>query len=225
MGKINNTASGISAFAENTASNSTAMVDVASELLSTAQGMLNEVMQDFESISDQIMRLQRLYDEVKAKADAYEYQYREAQAEADAAQAEIDYLYAHPTITTSTDEDGNTTTYEEYDYAAIAAAEQERDRAQELADKYKELWEQAEAVARDVEKTVDQFSMIRNGIQAVAESIRNDIYQIRKGISSVGEEATNNLQCLKGVLDSVNAYLASKPISVPVGGNLKEDFS
>lgn len=225
MGKINNTASGITAFAENTASNSTAMVDVASELLNTAQGMYNEVMQDYDSINDQVMRLQRLYDEVEAKAKSYEYQYREAQSEADAAQAEINYLYSHPTVTTSTDDDGNTTTSEEYDYAAIAAAEERRDRAQEQANYFKDLWEKAEEVAREIQKTVDQFSMIRSAIQAVAESIKNDIYRINKGISSVGEEASNNLQCLKGVLDSVRAYLACKPISVPRNGDMKEDFS
>ena len=225
MASIKITASGISAFAEKTATNSSQMIEVASDLLGRVNGLYNEVVRDHEAIGGQIMRLQQALEDVLTKAASYEYQYQEAQAAADAAQAELSYELNNPTVITTTDEDGNESTQTVYNDSAISAARATRDREQAQANKLAEKLDYANNVSRNIKQTIDQFCIIRNGIYTIGEAIQNDAYQINKCASSAGEEASNNLQCLGGVIDSVSAYLSSKPISVPNSGDLKEDFS
>ena len=225
MGSIKVTASGLNTFAAKTATNSSALIEVASNLLTRVEGLYNEVVRDYEMINGQIMRLEQALEDVIAKGVSYEHQYQQAQAAADAAQARMTYELDHPTVTTTTDENGNESKQTTYDTAAIEAARVTRDREQELADKFAERLEYANNVARNIKQTIEQFCLIRNGIQTIGEAMQNDAYQINKCASSAGEEASNNLKCLGGVMDCVSAYLSCKPISVPNSGDLKEDFS
>ena len=74
---------------------------------------------DLESISRQIMRGQRMLDEIQLKVDKYQALMEDAAAEVDRCDAEISYVLNHPITRTYTDEDGYSYSVEEIDEAAL----------------------------------------------------------------------------------------------------------
>ncbi len=217
MGNLITTFSSVEAFADSCSNNYSAILARANETLSQVEKMLYEVQEDSERLAQQIMRGRQMLDEIQVKVEKYQALMEDAAAEVDHCNAEIDYVLSHPTTKTYTDEYGNDYTVEEIDEAALAAAERARDQAQALYDQYRAKYEEATAVMYEVSATVSRFEQIKNGIEAVAQSIQADIYEIKKYINAIENESEYNIQTLQGAIDSIAAYLASKPIYMPVG--------
>ena len=217
MGNLITTFSSVEAFADSCSNNYSAILARANETLSQVEKMLYEVQVDSERLAQQIMRGRQMLDEIQVKVEKYQALMEDAAAEVDRCNAEIDYVLSHPITKTYTDEDGNDYTVEEIDEATLAAAQRARDRAQALFEQYRAKYEKATAVMYEVSATVSRFEQIKNGIDAVAQSIQADIYEIKKYINAIENESEYNLQTLQGAIDSIAAYLASKPIYMPAG--------
>lgn len=217
MGNLITTFSSVEAYVNSCSNNYSAILTRATEILSQVEKLLYAVQTDSEGLSQQIMRGKQILDEIQLKVEKYKALMEEAAAEMDRCNAEINYILSHPITKTYTDEDGNDYTVEEIDEAALAAAERALEQAQALYDQYRAKYEEAAAVMYEVRVTVSRFEQIKNGIDAVEQSIQADIYEIKKYINAIKNESEYNLTTIQGALDSIGAYLASKPIYVPVG--------
>lgn len=225
MGSIKATYSAIDNFSAKCSDNYAAMVRVANEILSCVEKMYNEVQQDYESISRQIVRLQMMKSDIEVRAKSYEYQMQSASAEADRYSETINYLYANPRTVTTTDSNGNEITRKEYDEAAIRSAERGRDAAMQTYYIYREKYNEASIVYLETSSTLSRYETIKNAISAVGESIQGDIYEIKKYIRFTEDEAEYNIYSLQGVINSLGAYLASKAIFLPVGAHYESFVS
>lgn len=224
MGNLITTFSSVEAFANSCSNNYSAILARANETLSQVEKMLYAVQADSERLAQQIIRGRQMLDEIQLKVEKYQALMEDAAADVDRCNAEIDYILSHPITRTYTDEDGNEHTVEEIDEAALAAAERALDQAQALYEQYRDKYEEATAVMYNVSVTVTRFEQIKNGIDAVAQSIQSDIYEIKKYINAILNESEYNLQTLHAAIDGIAAYLASRPINMPVG-TIFSDYS
>lgn len=217
MGNLITTFSAVGAYTDNCSNEYSAILARANETLSRVEKMYYEVQADAERLAQQIMRGRQMLDEIQVKVEKYQALMEDAAAEVERCEAEIAYVLSHPITKTYTDEDGNEYTVEEVDEAALAAAERARDQAQAIYEQYRAKYEEASAVMYEVSVTVIRFEQIKNGIDAVAQSLQADIFEIKKYINAIENESNYNLTTIQGALDSIGAYLASKPIYMPVG--------
>lgn len=217
MGSIITTYSSVSSYINSTSSEYSAILSRANEIRSRVEKLYYEVQTDLESISRQIMRGQRMLDEIQLKVDKYQALMEDASAEVDRCDAEISYILNHPVTRTYTDDDGDSYTVEEIDEAALAAAERARDRAYAEYERYREKYNEATSVKYEVSATVSRFETIKSGIEKVVQLIQSDIYEIKKYISAIESEGEYNLRSLNDISDSIGAYLACKSINMPVG--------
>lgn len=224
MGNLITTFSSVEAFANSCSNNYSAILARANETLSQVEKMLYAVQADSERLAQQIIRGRQMLDEIQLKVEKYQALMEDAAADVDRCNAEIDYILSHPITRTYTDEDGNEHTVEEIDEAALAAAERALDQAQALYEQYRDKYEEATAVMYNVSVTVTRFEQIKNGIDAVAQSIQSDIYEIKKYINAIINESEYNLQTLHAAIDGIATYIASRPIYMPVG-TIFSDYS
>lgn len=222
MGNLITTFSVVGNYADSCANEYSAILTRANETLSRVEKMYYEVQEDSKRIAQQIMRSRQMLDEIQLKVEKYQVLMEDAAAEVDRCDAEIDYVLSHPITKTYTDEDGNDYTVEEIDEAALAVAERARDQAQAIYEQYRAKYEEASAVMYEVSVTVSRFEQIKHGIDAVAQSIQADIFEIKKYINAIENESNYNLTTIQGALDSIGAYLASKPIYMPAGANFSD---
>lgn len=225
MGSIKATYSAIENFSSKCGDNYASMVAIANEILSCEEKMLNEVRQDYENISRQVIRLQMMQNEIESKVRFYEHQMQSASAEADQYSGQLDYLHNNPKIVTTTDNEGNTTTYKEYDYEAMEIARRGYDAAMQIYYSYSDKHSEAFAVYMETSSTLSRYETIKNAINAVSESIQSDIYEIKKYIRAIEDEAEYNTRSLQGVLNSLSTYLASKAIFLPIGAHYENFIS
>ena len=80
----------------------------------------------------------------------------------------------------------------------------------------------ASVVFKEAGWVVSRFQNTEYGIEAVSGSIQNDIYETKKYIKAIQDEAEFNICSLKGVIDSLQNYLASKAIFMPEGSYYEE---
>ncbi len=224
MGSIITTYSSVVSYINSTSGEYSSILTRANEIRSRVEKLYYEVQMDLESISRQIMRGQRMLDEIQLKVDKYQALMEDAAAEVDRCDAEISYVLNHPITRTYTDEDGNSYSVEEIDEAALAAAERARDRAVAEYERYREKYDEANAVKSEVSSTVSRFETIKSAIEKIAQMIQSDIYEIQKFISAIENESEYNLRNLTNVSNSLSAYLASKAINMPVG-TVYSDYS
>lgn len=217
MGNLITVFSSVEAFADSCSNIYSAILARANETLSQDEKMLYEVQADSERLAQQIMCGRQMLEEIQVKVEKYQELMEEANAEIDRCDAEIDYILSHPITKTYTDEDGNEYTVEEIDNAALAAAERARDQAQAIYEQYRAKYEEAHSVMYEVSATISRFEQIKNGIDAVAQSIQTDIYEIKKYINAIENESEYNLQTLQGAIESIGTYLACKSIYMPIG--------
>ncbi|MDE6435207.1 MAG: hypothetical protein K2L07_13365 [Lachnospiraceae bacterium] len=217
MGKLITTFSSVEAFADSCSNEYSAIFSRANETLSRVEKLYYEVQSDAERLSQQIVRGKQMLDEIQLKVDKYQALMEDAVAEVDRCNEEIYYILSHPKLVTYTDEDGNDYTVEEIDEVALAAAERARDQAQTIYEQYRDKYDEATSVMYEVSATVNRFEQIKNGIDAVAQSMQADVFEIKKYINAIENESEYNLQTLQEAIDSIAAYLASKPIHMPVG--------
>lgn len=224
MGNLITTFSSVEAFANSCSNNYSAILARANETLSQVEKMLYAVQADSERLAQQIIRGRQMLDEIQLKVEKYQALMEDAAADVDRCNAEIDYILSHPITRTYTDEDGNEHTVEEIDEAALAAAERALDQAQALYEQYRDKYEEATAVMYNVSVAVTRFEQIKNGIDAVAQSIQSDIYEIKKYINAIINESEYNLQTLHAAIDGIATYIASRSIYMPVG-TIFSDYS
>lgn len=181
-----------------------------------------EVQSDLESISRQIIRGRRIYDEIQVKVEKYKSLMDDAAVEISRCDDEIDYIYSHPIARTYTDSDGDSYTVEEIDEAALSAARRARYRAQAEYEIYRDKYDNTNSVKYEISSMLNRFESIKSGIEIIAQMIQSDIYEIKKYISSIENEANYNLQHTGDTAESVNVYLNSKAIFMPVGARYFE---
>lgn len=224
MGSIITTYSSVASYINSTSGEYSSILTRANEIRSRVEKLYNEVQMDLESITRQIMRGQRMLDEIQLKVDKYQALMEDARAEVDRCDAEISYVLNHPITRTYTDDDGDSYTVEEIDEAALAAAERARDRAYDEYERYRKMYNEATSVKYEVSATVSRFETIKSGIEKIAQMIQSDIYEIQKYINAIENESEYNLRNLNGISDSLSAYLASKAINMPIG-TVYSDYS
>lgn len=221
MVSIKATCSAIDNFSAKSNDNYVSMVVIANKILSCIDKMYIEVQQNYESISRQVIRLQMLESEIKSKVDYYKKQMDIASSEAEGYGNTMKYLWNNPKIVTSTDSDGNTSTSKVYDYAAIEVASRGFDSAMQVFDKYRDKYNESYPVYIKTSSTLNRYEMTKKAINAVCESIQGNTFEIKKYIRAIEDEAAYNIQSLRGVIDSLKSYLASKSIFLPMGAHYK----
>lgn len=217
MAKLIGTFTVVCAYAENCADEYSAILSRANDTLTRVEKMYNDVQTDAERLSQQIMRGMRMLDEIRFKVDKYHSLVEDAAVELDRCDAQIDYVLSHPVTQTYTDGEGNSYTVSEVDEAALSAAYRARDQALATYEHYREKYEQANNVMYEVGATVNRFEQIKHGVDAVAQSMQSDIFEIKKYVSAIENESEYNLAALQGAINSMGAYLSSKPIYMPAG--------
>ncbi len=222
MGNMIATFSYVATFADICSQNYSAILSRANETLSQTEKLNFEVHTDSDRITQQITHGKQMLDEIQVKIEKYHALMEDAALEVERCNEEINYVLSHPITRTYTDENGNEYTVEEIDEAALAAAQRARDQAQELYDHYRNKHERATDVKYEVNTTVSRFEQIKNGINAVAQSIQSDIFEIKKYINAIETEINYNLTTMQGTLDSMGVYLTSKPIYIPAGSTYSD---
>jgi len=224
MVSIKATFSSIEKFSSDSNNEYGAIINIATDLLSRVEHYEIAVDEEKTKITRQVARMERMYDEIQSKVRRYQAVMEKAQADQERYSDEMDYIYSHPNTVTTTDDDGNEHTESVIDYDALNAASRARDEASSTYNTYSEKYDDATFVLHEASSTLYQFQNMKRAIELTLQAIQSDKFEIKKFISAIGSEADFNLRSLQGVISSLNSYLASKAIFMPIGTRY-EDFS
>lgn len=198
------------------------IMNMADELLSGMDKHQIEVEKQLEKAQAQVRRAQKTADDLGRKASRYRTSMEEAADERDRYNERIEYIYNNPEEVTKYDDNGNEYTEKRIDYEAAYSATRGRDEAQSNYNRYSCGYDDAINAQGEAESSVEICKSYENSIRNILSIIKEVKFEMKKQISNAEMEGEHNAQALNGVINSLNSYLASKSVFMPIGTRYEE---
>ena len=86
------------------------------------------------------------------------------------------------------------------------------EESRSLLNSYKESYENATRIQKEIEQRKLQFQQLFRAISAMIDALKNNSQEVKKYLSILGDEVTYNSQSLSNTLNALESYISSIPI-------------
>ena len=198
------------------------ILDMAEEELSKISRYEANVDNMLSNLRSKIMRVQSSMDDIDRKGSQYRRSMDEASREIDRCDERISDIYSNPIEVTKRDDDGNEYTTKSIDYDALYSAQRSREESSQNLDRYTSGFDGAQRAKNRTTATYNELKDLEATAQRVLAFISHYKFEMKKYITSAQIESEHNIQSLTGVIESMQSYLASKSIYMPIGTRYDE---
>lgn len=191
MSAIITNVSSVSSFVKDTVSEYNQIVSLANAALSRINDMTVFVEGEKEKLEKQMIQLSQMEEDLITRI-------RALKNDIDNTSSAFDY-------------------YSDQYYRAdnIDDAASYRNRMEEtrsLLNSFKESFETATQIQKEIEQRKQQFQQLFRAISAMIDALKNNTQEVKKYLSFLGDEVTYNSQSLSATLSSLENYISSIPI-------------
>lgn len=191
--EIHTTLSALGRFLSVTQANYSGIISIANYVLSKAENIHVNLEDEKEKIIAQITKLQELSEDISLKVAKY----HEALISAENYEAMCEDMYY-----SARDDD-------DVDWDYISSLRDNWDDARRDVSVLNKKVYSATSISSSILSNIEQLENILKATNRIIEASNNNVYEIKKHLSLLVDEASYNMNSVKGLIDSVEAYLSS----------------
>ena len=198
------------------------LLSLAGSILERLSAQRREIEVALAAVERQTAAAERAYERIQDKVNWYKTRIQAAEAEMESCRSRISYITSHPDPYTVTDNDGNSHIEYRIDEEAVASARRAEEEAYQTYRRNSEAEDWAHNVSYSIADTLSDLQIKQNAIRTIAAEAAQDEAAVEQCIRAMESEAQHNLRSLSGVLATLDRYLASKAIFMPMGAVYRE---
>ena len=193
MSVIVTNVSSVSSFVKDTVSQYNQIISLANVALSRINEMTVFVEGEKEKLEKQMIKLSEMEEDLIGKI-------RSLKNDIDNTSSAFDYYSDQ---------------YYRADNSDDAASYRNRmEEARSMLNSFKESYETAVQIQKEIEQRKQQFQQLFRAISAMIDALKNNTQEVKKYLSFLGDEVTYNSQSLSATLSSLENYISSIPITI-----------
>ena len=205
MSAIITNVSSVSSFVKDTVSEYNQIVSLANAALSRINDMTVFVEGEKEKLEKQMIQLSQMEEDLITRI-------RALKNDIDNTSSAFDYYSDQ---------------YYRADNSDDAASYRSRmEEARSLLNSFKESFETATQIQKEIEQRKQQFQQLFRAISAMIDALKNNTQEVKKYLSFLDDEVTYNSQALSTTLNALENYISSIPIvSLGIGATSRSSYA
>ena len=222
MAKIKAKLSAIEEFNNVTTRSYIKVYQQALELIPVIERAYLAICTEYEKISRQVLKMQSEVEKIVHRTQSYWNSMRAAEDEAEHQERLMQSILDNPIPVSTIDDEGNEHTEYEIDHNSYNAAENSYKEAKASADTYEGKYNDAKDVESKAKNILAILESLKAYIRNESENVSECLMRTRYVINVLKTETDYNLAALSAVIESINYYLSSKSIFMPIGTSYEE---